>query len=76
MAVKLPKAGKRYRYTDLEEAPKGMEFLAKDRGFTVTKMTPSGAVVTDDAVFCGEAGTWCVAGLIDRPFLEQIKTEK
>lgn len=74
MAVKLPVVGKRYRYINMDDAPRGLTFPANDHGFTVTSMSKSGGAYTKDVLFSGnDVGELCSVPFTERKYIELIK---
>jgi hypothetical protein len=76
MPVKLPKVGKRYRYTDVKDMPIGITVDTKDNSFLCTQMSKSGALYSNEVLWSGKEGSWCVATQLDRPLIELVKEYK
>lgn len=73
MAVKLPKVGRVYRYTDASYTPIGMTYKRADKSFEVSSMSKSGGTLTKDVLFDSTQGEWCIACFINRDLLEVFK---
>ena len=75
MPVKLPKIGKRYKYTNPQDIPSGMTFLGKDNSFVVSSMSKGSGAYTHDVLWCNkDVGELCAVPLIDRPLIELVRS--